>query len=769
MAEFTTDTLMCKCVRPTRLYESPYDTTPSTMILMEGLTFYSRKQYMADSKSMFYISATADDREVPTGYWCPIAMVSMYPVVEDPEPEPEIDETGAINVQETLRIKASGAKTYSNYSETKPEPNGLQLGDLVTCDKKVEVAVSGYIETRYRIVSTTGTDQTLAGKWITVDRAVSVPNGPKVNMHNPYVAKTKARVKTVSTEDSGIMLLADEGGSEGSGAYDGATVTAPDGTEITMPDVTDTSGGDASVVVNQVNMNDESTMKELYKEYGYEYSSVTTESLMSIPIGRMIFVHGMPFQYTYITDRRSAGDAYDGGYTGKSPGDTKDPQSRNAIKSGGVDAYGRSFAKEIASNMPIVVLAPGKPKFLTSVKQGIGGYAAEIGNDLRNTFLPMFSAQSDTEYGSILENLNSIEGDYQYYSMEIDTASYFKYVNSLCMTSARLMGIGGVKYHGRACSDIKWEEYNSAAEQDFSIFEQVMGLSQGVSFAYDPQSSVSDTMTNQTTESQFLSFFNDLSSKARELEFVTGYTGSGLDDLFDSENYVQQATGQLNTGAFAGLQNVVDRIGAWAKNSIHGMNMRFPELWADSSHSRSYDLDMHFIAPYATAFCKWRYVLVPFFHIFALAAPKSEKNTSQYSSPFLIRAFSKGYFNVEMGIIESITWKRFGDGDMISEDGVPTQIDVSISFKDLYHTLSMTEFYGDGLSTNISNFMNNTGLMDLIGTLSGVNMNRISISERIGMFAASGMNAFSSLGSNFMLSVNTRIRNISSRLHLFGV
>jgi len=736
---------------------------------MDGLTFYSRKQYMADSKSMFFISETGDGREVPTGYWCPMTMLSMYPVIEESQPEPETDATGAVPVNETLRIKATGAKTFDKYTEIKPAPNGLQVGDLVVCDKKVEVVVNGYMETRYHIVSTTGLDQTLAGKWITVNRAVSVPDGPKVTIHNPYVARVtrKARAANMASRAAEVA----EGDESGTNTVDESpTVTAPDGTPLETPDFTDTEGGDDNIVVDHVDINDPTTMQQLYESYGFDYSATATDSLMSIPIGRMIFVHGMPFQYTYITDRRSAGDAYDSGYGGHSPADTRDPQRNGRIKDGGVDAYGRTFAKEVAANMPIVVLAPGKPKFLTSVKQGIGGYVSEVANDLKNTFLPMFSAQSDTEYGSILENLNGVEGDYQYYSMEIDTAKYFKYVNSLCMTAARLMGIGSVKYHGKSCDSISWQDYNSAAEQDFSIFEQVMGLSQGVSFAYDPQSSVSDTITNTTTESQFAQFFSGLSSTARELEFVTGYTGSGLNEIFDSQNYVQQATAQLNSGAFAGLENVVQRIKDWGENSIHGMNMRFPEIWADSGHSRSYDLDMHFIAPYATAFCKWRYVLVPFFHIFALAAPRSDKGVSQYGSPFLIRAFSKGYFNVEMGIIESITWKRFGDGDMISEDGVPTQIDVSISFKDLYHALAMTEFYGDsGLGSNISAFMNNTGLMDLIGTLSGVNMNRISISERISMFMASGMNAFSSLGSNFMLGVNTRVRNISSRLHLFGV
>ena len=106
---------------------------------------------------------------------------------------------------------------------------------------------------------------------------------------------------------------------------------------------------------------------------------------------------------------------------------------------------------------------------------------------------------------------------------------------------------------------------------------------------------------------------------------------------------------------------------------------------------------------------------------------------------------------------------------MISEDGVPTQIDVTVGFKDLYHTLAMTEFYGEGLATNVGNFMNNTGLIDLIGTLSGVNMNRITLGERLAMFASTSMNALGSMGSNFMRDVSTKFRNISDRLHLYGV
>lgn len=758
MADFVSNVMVCKCIRTTRLFQSVYDTVPSTVLLPEGAEFYSRKQYVNGSFELFYISSSNTDDDVPAGYWCPATVLQAMPIFEANEPESTVEATGATSIHEEIIIKASGAKVYSTYESKTAESNGLMIGDRLMCDKKIDVVIDGAIETRYHIAQSASEDQTVVNMWITLNRAVQSPEGVTVQYHNPNLyAKTLKMARDTSSYAAGNNTVENNPNA----------VNTPGGNTVEIPDfnVEENSAGNDDVVINQMSMDE--NMADLYDAYGYDYSAYVDSSMMNIPIGRMIFVHGMPFQYTHITDRRDS-ISFGSGYSGKSNMDTQADQS-GATASGDVDAYGRSFAKEIAANMPIVVIAPGKPKFLTSVKQGVGGYASETINNVKNTFLPMFNAQSDTEFGGILENLNDIEGDYNYYSMEVDTAKYYKYVNSLCRTSAQLMGLSNVRYHGHSCSDFDWGSYNTAAEQDFSIFEQVMGLSAGVSFAFDPQSSVSDTIQNSTSESQFASFFNDLSSKAREYEFITGYSGSGLNEIFDSANYVQQATEQLNTGALAGLQNVVDRIKTWGENTLHGMNIRFPEIWGDSSHSRSYDIDMHFVAPYATNFCKWRYVLVPFFHIFALAAPKSDKNTSQYSAPFLIRAYSKGYFNVEMGIIESITWKRFGDGDMISEDGIPTQIDVSISFKDLYHTLSMTEFYGDGLTGNIKCFMNNTGLMDLIGTMSGVNMNRVSIGERLALFASSQLSVFGSLGSNFMASTSQKLARISNRLRLYGV
>lgn len=563
------------------------------------------------------------------------------------------------------------------------------------------------------------------------------------------------------------------------------TVMGADGTtnveyrKVYVEDYVATGSADVRAVTNYtspVQLANEPYIMDFYNSYASSYGDMTT-SLMNIPIGRMIFVHGMPFQYTHLTDRRNFGTAIEDTNFGQPPGENENDTDKALVyKSYGqggsenitsADAYGRTFAKEFAFNTPIAVLMPGTPSFLQPVKGGILGVTFTNKKAIDN-FLPMFSA-AESAMSTAMENLDDMGGSYEYYSMEIDTSNYYKYVNSLCWAAAVFLGIQDMPYHGekidgsnydregkvRTVNMFSWAKYNTNVEQDFSSFEDAIGLSDGISVAFDPQSSFSSTIQNSTTQSQFESMLNGLSSKANEINFLAGYTGSGLNWIDENAD---QAASSINVGNMSGLENVASRVMTWARNTSHGMNIRFPELWSDSQHMPSYEMDMHFITPYATPFCIWRYVLVPFYHIFALAAPHSDNNASQYGSPFLIKAYAKGYFNVEMGIIESITWKRFGDGDMMTEGGLPTQIDVSISFKDMYHTLGITD-RGDS-NLHLSYFINNAGLMEMLGTMSGVNVSRLTIEDRAVLFAMSTKNAFGVIGSDFHNKISDRIRSV---------
>ena len=117
-------------------------------------------------------------------------------------------------------------------------------------------------------------------------------------------------------------------------------------------------------------------------------------------------------------------------------------------------------------------------------------------------------------------------------------------------------------------------------------------------------------------------------------------------------------------------------------------------------------------------------------------------------------------------MIESLQWRRFGDGDMISDDGIPTEIDVTIDFVDMYQALGMSKIDGgifgvfnSSLSAQVGLFFNNSGLMDLLGTLSGVNMNRMNMKERFTLYWNAYYTGITNMPGNFKRAIQDRLRN----------
>lgn len=720
---------LCRTSRPTKVYSSPISVNPASTVIPKGSMFISTNYHNRENLDFYEITNDEYNQNLPVGAWVAGDVIDCIPT--DDFDTTNITKNSTNNeINETLFIKSNKITVYEDSQSTTTVLHELKLKDSLTVDRKADTLCNGVIQTRYHITAVNGsTSHPDVGKWILGDYAVDLKQ-TKVVFHTNRV---QSRVANATTLDASAR-----------DATTGTTTTQTVDTTNSVDGVT-ASNADQELLNNaQMNQTD---MDQLYQNYGFNYS-MSQRHLMDVPIGRMTFVHGMPFQYTYLTDRREGNNNYEG------QDSLPDEVTSLNVRTGSVDLYGRTFGKEIAANMPIVVIAPGNPIFLTNVKQGVIGYSG-TSQSARNNWIPFFDTANEltgSEFDAALAELTNDNGDYQYYSMTIDTADYFNYVNAICQTSARLMGLTNFTYHGTTCDKLDWGKYNQSVDQDYSMFEEVIGVTNGVSFAFDPVSSITDSISNETSDSMFTSMLNEVSSKAREVEFVTGQVGidTGLANYEGSTPTIGNST----------IGNIASRIGSFLNNSIHGMNVRFPKIWNDSSSSKDYNIEMHFITPYATTFCKWRYVLVPFFHIFCLTAPRSIKTVMNYSRPFLIKAYSKGYFNVEMGIITSLQWKRFGDGDMISGDGVPTQIDVSVAFQDMYYQLAMSKMSGiTGSFEMMGVFFNNNGLMEMLGTLSGVNMLRISLGERLSLFASSAVGAFSATGSNFMKHLSQKLSN----------
>ena len=130
---------------------------------------------------------------------------------------------------------------------------------------------------------------------------------------------------------------------------------------------------------------DDSTMVELYKSYGFDYVKSNGQdqlSLTDIPLGRMLFVHGFPFQYYYGTDLRGHSTLPHGASVVDVATSAKAADPAYKKQTGDVtDIYGIAFGAEIAFNMPIVVMVPGVPKFLTTSKNDLIGWGIDKAND----------------------------------------------------------------------------------------------------------------------------------------------------------------------------------------------------------------------------------------------------------------------------------------------------------------------------------------------------------------------------------------------------
>ena len=799
--EITNKAYLCRTIRSTKLYARPNDIKPTNIIIPGDITITTSS--VCDNGIVKFLKIsdvlTGESKEW-VGLWISDDEIEKTEILQEEETLQETQFDDSVAIDEQLVIKASNILLYENEYAGTGISMDLPVGSLIISDRMININFNGTKQTRYRIkelYDPDGNNLFLAdGCWVRLGSEVSLISDiedVKIDQNYPilrYAARdrkpgtsstTSSQSKNDKRRQQQINLANEKKFQEAKKAANNVTVanvmaaSAVSGINPGASTIRKTSQSGNSVqtqnrnVTNIVNQTyDVETFNNAVEGYRQGYQS-TGKSIMGTPIGRMLFVHGMPFQFTHYTDRRPGSE--------KQYGNSSEYYDLTRVgrstSSATADFYGRIFEKEIASNIPIMSVVPGEPQFLTmNTGRFVLPSVTGASNKLKNEFSKLFSAD-DFEVGSIVDSSNALargSNVYQYYSMTINTKEYFKYVNTLCRMSAILMGLKDFTYNGKSCTDIDWGDQNSTTSNggsDFNLFEEVIGVDGGVSFAYDPGSSVTDSLGNSLSESQFANLLKTLSGKAKEFSFIAGSMGYDRDwtSAVDNTDY-DKAMSTIGGSNLFGPNSLVGRLATFISNAGRGMNVRFPQIWQDSTYSKSYSVDMKFVTPYATNFCKWRYVLVPFFHCFAFAAPRMINSLTNYSRPFLIRAYSKGYFNVEMGMIESLQWRRFGDGDMISDDGIPTEIDVTIDFVDMYQALGMSKIDGgifgvfnSSLSAQVGLFFNNSGLMDLLGTLSGVNMNRMNMKERFALYWNAYYTGITNMPGNFKRAIQDRLRN----------
>ena len=132
-----------------------------------------------------------------------------------------------------------------------------------------------------------------------------------------------------------------------------------------------------------------------------------------------------------------------------------------------------------------------------------------------------------------------------------------------------------------------------------------------------------------------------------------------------------------------------------------------------------------------------------------------------YGSPFIIKAHSKGYFNCDMGIIESLEVKRGGEsGNDWSYNGLPTSIEVNLTIKDLYPAIVATQ-----AKASTFMFAGNSGLIDYLNMMAGLNLTSLdpfsNIDAGVQMILSDVYNIWGELGYTINHKIYSNLKYIS--------
>ena len=115
-------------------------------------------------------------------------------------------------------------------------------------------------------------------------------------------------------------------------------------------------------------------------------------------------------------------------------------------------------------------------------------------------------------------------------------------------------------------------------------------------------------------------------------------------------------------------------------------------------------------------------------------------------------------FNIDMGIITDMAVTR-GAECQWNDDGLPTQIDVSITIEDLYSSLFMSN------STFNVAVVKNTALMDYMANLAGLNIADVEFGRRTKMLAYMDVAGLGRLDSTIFSKFDNAVANVLSNVY----
>lgn len=453
--------------------------------------------------------------------------------------------------------------------------------------------------------------------------------------------------------------------------------------------------------VQQISQFTEEERKDIYMEYiNNEYGDVMNVDDVgdNIMVDNLNGIYGIPYQFT----------------------ETVDPRPDNS-------SFGSIYASRIITRMPLLMLSPGKVDFMNRSTSGekLAIFDALIGSE----------NNSDTKLGDFIKKPG------KYYTFAYDSENYWKYVNAMNNACAVYLGIQDVDINingvsGKAGS-FHWEKATN------DKFDSMLVSSESyVTFYADAETSKSEQYSNSTKASQLADTVNSFSDVAKEAMFLVGaHVGNiswvNAEDIDEAISQIGELGDRLLRGNGESLvKDIAEEFSVIAT----GGKLIFPEIWSDSEFTQSFDVKIKLRCPCPNKVSWFLDICVPINHLRALTLPRTpygegvngkkfedEPTANGYFSPFLVRGFYKGLWNCDMGIITDLSLSLGKEGSW-TLDGLPSEVDVDMTIKDLYNVLAMTP------SDQTTAFLNNTMFLNFLASSCGVSINKPDLDRSVDLY-----------------------------------
>lgn len=468
--------------------------------------------------------------------------------------------------------------------------------------------------------------------------------------------------------------------------------------------------------------------------------------------------------------------------------DEIDPLIRSSTETGGKYSIGRTTAQTIAVNPTIVSIAPGIPKYLpfgsgfgktSLIKDALNGIS-EFGN--RDALLKSFTGSgSGSSWAGIKDN-------HMFFKFVTAYNDYINHVNLIARVLAIYLNIGDkeVPYCNRTFKEMDWAHYYDSEDptaQNSDLNTSIINSDEELSWNADEDAYVGtsdsakkvfsyygnepdDTIFGPNSYIHFYtnsntSYDESVSTSTRASSIQSMFEGAFSDTVKDIQFLFQGSTnadGILGdiTSLFNGLADNISNINDLtrsATNYLKGGRLIFPQMIDGSAYSKSLQLGLRFTSPYGDPISVFMYCLLPLAHIMAFSFPRQLDN-NMYTYPFLVSAYSRGYCNIDMGVITSVRVARGGQDDSSwSADGMATDIEVSLEITPLHSEMMVSS------ARHPFQFLANYGLQEYLGTICGVDMKGDTIGAQLDLIGTIFSGWFRDLGPNILRGIQDRVLN----------